>query len=372
MKTDIIYDFKKVKYLRESINSPDQLQNHKSVISDYTNYNFYFGIPHAHTSYSDGKGIPLEAYEYAKSKGLDFLIIADHSNFLDGVKDVNYEYDILSNQYIEKLNSQWHRTRLEAEIINHKYSDFIAFRGFEMSTKEWGHINVINSENYVEGKKQIKSMKEFFDWLKTQNNIVASLNHPGGSFKNVKYVTDLDGIINLIEVGNGAYPRKYRRLEKCYYKALDMGWHLGAVNGQDNHIDNWGDDDNLTVVLSEELSKEKILNALKCRRCYSTESRSLKLIFNINSKIMGEILKIKSNENLRFNIVAEDLNVPIQKVQIITDNGKIFIDKTFSNSTMINWSFDVLSNMNYHWFVVKIIHANGKWGISSPIFLETN
>lgn len=346
-----------------SINSPIQ-------INDASKYNFYFGIPHAHTSYSDGKGIPLEAYEYARNKGLDFLIIADHSNFLDGVKINNYEYDSLTNQYIEKINSQWQRTRLEGNIINDKYNDFIAIRGFEMSSESWGHINVINSENYVEGKKQIRNMEEFFDWLKGQNNIVVALNHPGSSFKNIRFIPDLDEIVNLIEVGNGAYPRKYRRLEKCYYKALDMGWHVGAINGQDNHIDNWGDDDNLTVVLTDELSKDKILNALRSRRCYSTETRNLKLIYKINDQIMGEIIKVKPNENLRFTISAENSSVPIKKVQIITDNGKIFNEKSINNSNIANWCFDTTSYKNYRWFVVKVIHINDKWGISSPIFIK--
>jgi hypothetical protein len=336
-----------------------------------TTHNFYYGIPHAHTSYSDGRGIPLEAYEYARNKGLDFLIIADHSNFLDGVKDKNFEYDKLTNQYLEKENSQWQSTRLEGNIINQKYDDFIAIRGFEMSSKEWGHINVINSENYVEGKKQIKNMKEFFDWLKIQSNILVSLNHPGGSFKNIRYMQDLDEIINLIEVGNGAYPRRYRRLEKCYYKTLDMGWHLGAINGQDNHIDNWGDDDNLTVVLADELTHEKLLKALKCRRCYSTETRTLRLIYKVNDHLMGTIIRATLNENLRFHICAEDHIVPIQKLQIITNNGKILDEKLFNKVSIANWCFDTKVGLCNQWFVVKVIHENDKWGISSPIFVET-
>ena len=49
------------------------------------NYQYYFGVPHSHTSFSDagGSSVPKQAYEYGKKKGLDFLFVTDHSNLLD-------------------------------------------------------------------------------------------------------------------------------------------------------------------------------------------------------------------------------------------------------------------------------------------------
>jgi hypothetical protein len=335
-------------------------------------YNFYYGIPHAHTCYSDGKGTPLDAFEYSKKRGLDFLILADHSNFLDGVKVKNYEYDKVTNQYVEKENSQWYKTRKEAEIINNKYVDFIALRGFEMSTASWGHINVINSNNYVEGKRQIRSMQEFFNWIKLQKNIVVSINHPGRSFKRICYIPEMDGIINLIEVGNGAFPRKYRRTEKYYFDALDLGWHFGAINGQDNHSDNWGDDDNLTVILAQELSRNSLIDAFKKRRTYSTETKTLKLIFKANDYWMGSIISLQKDNILSFDIVAEDTSIPIERIQIITNKGKVLCEEIYNNVHIANWKQNIRPNIGDTWYVVKVIHANGKWGISSPIFVKCN
>lgn len=40
----------------------------------------FFGNLHSHTSYSDGSGLPSEAYEHAREAGLDFLVISDHNH----------------------------------------------------------------------------------------------------------------------------------------------------------------------------------------------------------------------------------------------------------------------------------------------------
>lgn len=44
--------------------------------------NFYYGIPHAHCNFSTGHGTPIEAFDYARHNGLNFLILTDHNNHL--------------------------------------------------------------------------------------------------------------------------------------------------------------------------------------------------------------------------------------------------------------------------------------------------
>lgn len=337
----------------------------------HVEYNFYYGIPHAHTCYSDGKGRPLDAFEYAKKKGLHFLFVSDHSNFLDGASHSNYEYDSASKQYMEKEGSQWHSTRKEAEFINSKYDSFSALRGFEMRWYFGGHINIINSPNYLNGKKQLLNPRELSKWMISQGEIVSAINHPGRSFRMKQYIPEMDKLLNLIEVGNGAYPRPYIRTEDCYYRMLDMGWHLGAINGQDNHLDNWGDGDNLTVILAESLGTEELISAMKNRRTYSTETRTLKLKYKINNYWMGSVIHAARGDMLHFEISAEDEDNRIDKLQIITNGGKQVFEKTFGGEACIEWNFDLYVQAENPWYVVKVIHSNNKYGISSPVFVNT-
>jgi hypothetical protein len=183
----------------------------------------FFGVPHCHTCISDGRGMPDKAIDYTHRNSLDFLFITDHSNFFDGVRKDNYELDRQCNEYREIIGSDWYNTGAVVKEYNSTHKDFIALRGFEMSSESWGHINVLNSNSYVEAKHQTKLIEDFFLWIKKQNDAAAVINHPGSHFKNVISHLEMDGIISLIEVGNGAFPRKYRRFEKYYYNALDNG-----------------------------------------------------------------------------------------------------------------------------------------------------
>ncbi|MDF2674250.1 MAG: hypothetical protein K0R09_2518 [Clostridiales bacterium] len=334
-------------------------------------YNFYFGIPHTHTSYSDGQGRPIDAFEYARGKNLNFLFIADHSNFLDGVKHKNFEYNKQKKQYCEMEGSQWCSTRKEVEFTNNKYKDFVALRGFEMRWFAGGHISILNSQNYLNGRKQHYNMDKLTNWLGSQNNVVATINHPNRSFAPIKYNIELNKVLKLVEVGNGAFPRNYIRCESNYYKLLDLGWQLGAINGQDNHICNWGDSDNLTVILAEALNKDALIDAMGKLRTYSTETRSLKLIFKANNFWMGSTINANNNDLINFEISADDKSVPIEKIQLISKGGSIIKELQCNNMNKVTWRPSLIVNNNESWYIVKIIHSNGSWGISSPIFIKT-
>ncbi|KAB3530522.1 DUF6359 domain-containing protein [Alkaliphilus serpentinus] len=348
------------------------------VEKENPNYNFYYGIPHAHTAYSDGAGTPNEAYEYAKTNNLDWLFITDHSNWLDGVTEGNYEYDPVANEYVEVVGSQWHSTRLEAEAINEKYAgEFLAIRGFEMTSSIWGHTNSINSDTYVEAKKQMVPLSEYYDWVtdvstRSGAKVFNAFNHPNwpdDSFNNLAYVASLDRYFNGIEVGNGAPPYSYARAEGHYFKALDNGWRLGALNGQDNHAKNWGDPDSLTVVIAESLDTDTLIDAMNARRMYSTETRTLELTVKGNGHWMGSVLDVNAGDEINLDILAEDSMVKIDKLQLITNGGNILDEKVFSGGTnSAAWNLTLNASGGAQWFVVKVIHSNGGWGHASPIF----
>ncbi len=358
---------------------------HFSVAKQQPNYKFFFGVPHSHTAYSDGAGTPTQAFEHARGNGLDFLVATDHSNWYDGVKEGNFEFNAGRNEYVETMNpktsapSSWWKTRLEAEAVNQKYAgDFLAIRGFEMTSSIWGHMNTINSSSYVEAKKQMVPLKDYYNWMldvstRPGENVFNMFNHPSwpdDSFSNLAYVNNLDRHINGIEVGNGAPPYSYHRSEGHYFKALDNGWRLGAMNAQDNHSTNWGDPDNLTVIIAEDLSTDNLIDAMNARRMYSTETKSLHLTVKGNGHWMGSVIDIAVGEEIDFEVLAEDTKVKIDKLQLITNGGHILDEKEFQDGTnSAEWNFSVTATGGAEWFVIKVIHSNGAWGTASPIFV---
>lgn len=319
-------------------------------------YHSYFGVPHSHTSYSTGKGIPSMAFKHALDNNIDFLIITDHCSSLCKTHKKN-----------KSKKSQWNLTENQAYDFNKNNTNFLAMRGFEVSSNHFGDFNVFGSKNCY--KSKIKDFKDFLQWLNTQKNCIVSINHPHKYIESFNYNLELDKFINFIEVGNGTLGGKYLNGEKYYYKLLDKGWHLGAINGQDNHKFNWGDSDNLTVVLSNSLKECDFFDALKNRRTYSSESRSLKLNVKANNHFLGSILP--KDKKIFFTIKGEDKKNPIKKIQLISNNCKILSSKTFSNKSKFKWDFCVPYEKN-KWYVIKITHKNNRCTICSSFFTKNN
>jgi hypothetical protein len=333
------------------------------IEDELEDYVFSYGIPHSHTSFSDGTGTPAEAYERARTNGLNFLIVTDHQGKLVNGKS-NYDRSILISG---SKHPKWEMLKLEASSINKRYDNFIALCGFELSTKFWGHINIINSESIIERKPY--DLKELYEWLCKEEDILLSINHPYRSPRTLPFSHNFDNFVNLYEVGNGSTTRVYNRAEQNYYSALDDGWHIAAINGQDNHSDDWGDSSNVTAVVCSELTPGALIDGIKLRRVYSTESRTLKLIVKFNNFWMGSILNLKSDDIIRAHILAEDLENPIEKLHLISNGGKILVEKDFNNKKC-EWNFDLNINSEYSWYVVKVIHSDGKIAISSAIFVQ--
>jgi len=339
-----------------------------SVIQELDDYQFILGVPHSHTSFSDGAGTPEEAYEFAMSQNIDFLIVTDHSNWFEG--DV---YDPERNQFIETEGSEWHITRMQAEAFNAEHGDsFSALRGFEMTFQDVGHINVYNTTNYVE-RNTMSSLFDFYNWLldvyeEEGEKVLAAFCHPNwpsDSFNNLAYVPELDKIIQMIEVANGAPPYSYTRAEGHFIKALDQGWHVAPINAQDNHARNWGEPDNLTGLVVVDNTPEEILSAMRARRVYATETRGLEMTFKANGYWMGSVV---SDEVLDFTVELFDPDVPIETVEVVTTGGNVLKKLDVGGLNHIEWSFSHKPAPGRQWFYVRVTHVNGAMAWSSPIF----
>ena len=323
------------------------------IIEDLITPNHYFGVPHSHTSYSDGTLTPADAFTYARDvANIDFLCITDHSNWLDA--------------------TEWADTLTQANNFTQD-GVFVGLRGFEYTHTTQGHINVYNTDTYVSrNDPNYDTLEEFYVWLKTQSNAIAQFNHPFtlDDFNGFAYDEELDSLITMQEVGNGSPPYSYARLENAYIYSLDKGWHVGATNGQDNHAANWGyPPNNLTGVICNNLTKNDILDAFKMMRTFSTEDRNLKVTFKANNYFMGSTIPIKSGEQINFYVYGYDPDTTdiISSVQIITNGGKVL--KTWVNNSQ---NFETSYSFNYegggNWYYLKVIEQDGDIAITSPIW----
>ncbi|MGC9090052.1 MAG: CehA/McbA family metallohydrolase, partial [Caldisericia bacterium] len=323
------------------------------IIDELNNPNHYFGVPHSHTSYSDGALTPADAFTYARDVAkIDFLCITDHSNWLD--------------------QTEWQDTLIQANNFTQD-GVFVGLRGFEYTHSTQGHINVYNTDTFVSrDDPNYDTLEEFYSWLKIQSNAIAQFNHPFtlDDFNGFAYDDELDSLITIQEVGNGSPPYSYARLENAYIYSLDKGWHVGATNGQDNHSANWGfPPNNLTGIICNNLTKNDVLDAFKMMRTYSTEDRNLRVSFKANNYWMGSTIPIEKGEQITLNLYAYDPDITdkISTIQIITNGGNIL--KSWSNNSQL---FETVYSLTYegggNWYYLKVVEQDGDIAITSPIW----
>ncbi|WP_102401217.1 CehA/McbA family metallohydrolase [Haloimpatiens massiliensis] len=319
------------------------------TIEEKETFNYYFGNLHSHTSYSSGQGTPAEAFDSAKNKGMDFWALTDHSRALNS-------------------DEKWKKYMSTSSKFNKKHKRNLAIYGKEISVKGIGHLNLFNCDNM--DKLKINRLDKLESVIDKYNDAILCINHPGKSIYNLKDKKHLNKNICIMEVGNGSFGEKYNRYEKYYYGMLDEQWHLGAVNGQDNHKRDWGKWDNLTVILAPKLKDKYIFEAIRNRRIYSTESNTMKLKFKLGNIWMGGIVKeYKKGEIIQFTVECEDKKIPIEKLQIITNGAVILEEKNIEDYKCL-WKPKIKLERENAWYVIKVIQKEGRIGISSPIIVK--
>ncbi|MDV4150490.1 histidinol phosphatase [Clostridium sp. AL.422] len=325
---------------------------------DKSNIKYYYGIPNYNTGYSTGKGSPIEAFEYAFKIGLNFMFITDHNSYL------SEEVNLKDSKY-----SKFQASKIYAARMRKKNSDFIPLVGFKSSTNSYGDINIIHSNNFF--TSTITDFKIFTLWMLNNIDAFISINIPNRNVKLIPYNEVLNKLITSAEVSHKDSNNKLIRGDKYYFSLLDSGWQLGTISKETNHIFPFGDSENLTACICNNLSTADIISAFRERRTYSTESRYLKFHFTINDGFMGEEIFISSNK-LRFMIFAEDIKYKIKEIQIISNHGKIIRNIENINLNSIKYLYEHKKDNNETWYVIKIIQDDNRIACSSPIFISEN
>ena len=336
----------------------------------------YFGGLHSHTNLSDGTGTPNDAYAWARDNAkADYLAITDHSNWLEGDKD-------LINETITDVSlstsAEWKQLHQVADTFN-KDGEFVAIAAYEMtwsgSTGGWGHINTYNTPWFASRSNSKMDLKSYYAKLAQSPQSISQLNHPGttfGDFSDFGYYTpEADNVVNLIEVGNGEGAVRssgYWPSYNSYTRALDKGWHVAPTNNQDNHKGNWVNSNTArTVIVAPNLTRESLYEAMSNRRVYATEDENLSIDYTVNNQPMGSILSSPSTLNAKINISDPDSTDVIGKVSVIVDGGVVLATKTFTTNSA---QWEVAFDTSYSYYYIKVDQGDKDIAVSAPIWAD--
>ena len=317
----------------------------------------FFGNIHAHTSYSDGRGTPDQAFRHARDSGaVDIQAITEHCHDLVyPLPDGSMKLDVVRN-----LAREYTRE-----------GKFIAISGYEWTLTSRGHITIYNTEKFLDRSRS--DLLDIYAWI-VEKKATAQFCHPGrtyGDFFDFLYFPEVDLYINTIEVGNGAGKSnnviKPDYLER-YQRALNRGWHVGASANQDNHYENWATaNDARTAFVIDELTTEKVYEALKTRNIYASEDRNAFISFSTGRAKMGDILYDLPAATL--SIEYSDPGEPVASAWLYSNEGSTALEVEGDSWTV---EVDVENPLSYNWYFVKIDQKDGNEIVSSPIWFQSS
>jgi hypothetical protein len=271
----------------------------------------FFGNLHSHTGKSDGSSTPRRAYDHARNNArIHFLMLSEH-NHNDNLNCAIADNPVLYSDPGNVTSSVGAANRANID------GTFVALYGQEFSTHSAGnHVNVFDIPNVIPTAMN-GNFAALLEWLARPENLDSSgrvaliqFNHPWAEssgdereyghddFSPVsEWVRRMDEVTELIEVVNGPAKNAGTNLRPAnvepshYRQYLNLGFHVGPTANQDNHRQNWGNSTTArTGIVTTELSKVAIMNALRARHVFATTDVNLQVIARVNGALMGDII----------------------------------------------------------------------------------
>ena len=300
------------------------------------------------------QGPPAAHYVLAKAKGYDFYATTDHSQEK-------------AFQPPSRTNTAWVAAKREAAEATD--ASFVALAGYEHSENDGpngsGHLNIINSSEYLNASAPGVDLPYLYKWLKTippngDGPVVACFNHPGARGYNDWAWCDpqVADILTLLEVINGNNKIHY----EAFVNALDKGWKVSPVCGNDNHgFGSITHHTSRTFVLATARTKAAILDAMKQRRTYASLEGNLQCRYTVNGASMGS--RLGRPDLFRFCIWISDPDTTkpedkITQIDIVKDGGKAVQTHNPEPAHSIAWSPTIKDGASKYFFV-RVWNAGG-------------
>jgi hypothetical protein len=336
-------------------------------------YNIYFGDLHVHTS-------PIHttaAFHEEFSRGVlrlanlharevmehDFVAITNHARLLDdGMWDVTLEVtDELTEDGV-----------------------FVSFPAFEWTAShgcgvhcsperpdypDWGHRNVYfrNTESATGLLRctdpNYDTPEELFSALPAPDLATTVPHHTAASRHPFDWSTvnpDYDRVVEIVQ-HRGDFEADI----------LENGWSagqvLGVVAGTDNHIAAAGRPQGLTAILSPELTRDALFDALLSRHTYATTHGDILLHFFGDGEMQGTVLSARKSVELSGEIVSTSGGISLVE---LVDNGEVSTEWEPDQASSLRFEIAAEVGEEPHFFYVRVTLDNGHQAWSSPIWVN--
>ena len=316
-------------------------------------------------------------------------------NMLTSYEDLNnlcknkkhLDYIFITEQLNSKVNNKsdsYINSKKYKKLIDccNKYTDnnnFISIPGFELSTKLKNEkskttLNTFNCENPFLFKDNME-LELFYKKLFYYEDDLICQFKDNDNLSNIdyfKYSPYGDNIISLLELKKekNAKENKNELNLDTYKEALNNGWHISPISCEYNEYPLDNIENNIrTTILCEDLSKSKIIDAIKNRRMYVSEDNNIDVYYSLNKMPMGSIVKSPSYIRIIVSSINNNELDKIKKIEIFSNNNKIIYTQNFdSNYAKVDFTLKPPIKDTYYFAVIT--EKSNKKSVTSPIWIE--
>jgi hypothetical protein len=325
-----------------------------------------------HTNFSDGTGVPEDVLRYARDvAALDVAAITDHDHW--------------GMLFMDQHLPLWNHIR-EQSARFHQPGSFVTFLGFEWTSWIHGHRHVLYPADEGEVLSSIDprydAPEELWDALRGSGALTIahhSAGEPIATNWSIRPDPTLEPVTEIVSVHGsseavdspglvpGAIPGNTVR------DALDRGYRLGFIGSGDGHDGHPGlahlasHSGGVAAILSEELTREAVLQALRERRVYATNGPRILLRVSLGGRRMGSIVEApETTEELRLLVVSP---APIDRIEIIR-SGQVVEAMAGELRREIQLRGEIRDLGSGEYLYVRVSQEDGGMAWSSPFFVD--
>ncbi len=266
---------------------------------------------HGHSNLSDGSGTPEDYFRYARDiAGLDVAVLTDH--------------DHVGRRPLDATPAYWAEIRKQVAVANAP-GRFVTILGFEWTSWIHGHRHVLYFDDdgavISTADPAYTTPVQLWDALRGKRALTFAHHSAGGPIAtNWEFAPDpvLEPVTEIVSVhGNSEAPDAPHEIHEpvagnFVRDVLQRGFRLGFVGSGDSHdghpgltlLGNSGSG-GLAAILSDDLTRDGILEALRARRVYATNGQRIFLQTTLGGAPMGSVLSVPAaGDPARLSVLA--------------------------------------------------------------------
>jgi len=339
-----------------------------------------WGDLHGHSGLSDGTGTPADYFRYARDvAALDVCALTDHDHW--GLRPLATHPEL------------WQEIRHEVDLHNDPGS-FVTLLGYEWTNWLHGHRHVLFFDDAGDVLSSVDPRYETPDQLWTAlrgRRALTFAHHSAGGpvATNWDYppdpelepVTEIASVHGSSEAPDSPLPIYNPVAGNFVRDMLEKGYRFGFIGSGDSHDGHPGlshlaaASGGLAAILSDDLTREGVLEALRARRVYATNGPRIYLHVTLGGREVGSPAVVKSGPGEPAGIGAKTLKAlavapaPLDSIDLIR-SGRPVESIPCEGAETCHFSRELPDLAAGEWLYVRAVQIDGGAAWSSPFFVR--